>query len=209
MLLQWAPAGRGVHFFQYRAFACALGLWLCAAVPHARSTESPADLKPWPGDAAAPRFVLDDLTRQPVSLSDIDSEIVIVHFFATWCEPCRDELPALTRLVSRSAPAQLRVISISVAEVDIRVRRFVETMPVNFPVLLDRDRSVARSWGVSALPTSFVLDRNLTPHLVVERDYGWDGIDVATLRASIRDGRSAATENRKSKTQKINGGERQ
>ncbi len=56
----------------------------------------------------------------------------------------------------------------------MRVRNFVEKLPVNFPVLLDRDRSVAKAWNVSALPTTFILDRNLKPRLFVERDYDWD-----------------------------------
>jgi peroxiredoxin len=130
-------------------------------------------------------FSLDDLNRQPVSLADQRGEIVVVHFFATWCEPCRKELPALNRLVGRSDPRQLRVVTVSVAEVDVRVRNFVEKLPVNFPILLDRDRSVAKAWQVSALPTSFILDRNLQPRLFVERDYDWDRVDIRQLLKSI------------------------
>ena len=76
-------------------------------------------------------------------------------------------------------------MTISVAEVDIRVRNFVEKIPVRFPILLDRDRSVAKSWNVSALPTTFILDRNLTPRLFVERDYDWDRLDVGQLLKSF------------------------
>lgn len=110
---------------------------------------------------------------------------MVVHFFATWCEPCRDELPALNRLVARSDPAKLRVVTISVAEVDVRVRNFVEKLPVNFPVLLDRDRSVAKAWNVSALPTTFLLDRTLKPRLFVERDYDWDRLDIGEVLKSF------------------------
>jgi peroxiredoxin len=136
-------------------------------------------------DVEKPAFNLDDLNRRPVSLADYRSEIVVVHFFATWCEPCREELPALNRLVARSDPRQLRVVTISVAEVDVRVRNFAEKLPVNFPILLDRDRSVAKAWKVSALPTSFILDRDLKPRLFVERDYDWDRVDVPQLLKSI------------------------
>jgi peroxiredoxin len=136
-------------------------------------------------DTRKPVFNLDDLDRRVVSLADQRSEIVIVHFFATWCEPCRDELPALNRLVARTDPAKLRVLTISVAEVDVRVRNFVEKLPVNFPVLLDRDRSVAKSWNVSALPTTFILDRTLTARLFVERDYDWDRLDIRQVLKSF------------------------
>jgi peroxiredoxin len=136
-------------------------------------------------DTPKPLFNLDDLNRRPVSLADRHSEIVVVHFFATWCEPCREELPALNRLAERSDPAKLHVLAISVAEVDVRVRNFVEKLPVNFPVLLDRDRGVAKAWNVSALPTTFILDRTLKPRLVVERDYDWDRLDVDQILKSF------------------------
>jgi peroxiredoxin len=105
-----------------------------------------------------------------------------VHFFATWCEPCREELPALRRLVQRTDPNEFSALAISVAEPDSRVRTFIENLPVNFPVLLDRDRSVAKSWGVYALPTTFILDRELKPRLFVETDYDWDKFDITSAQ---------------------------
>jgi peroxiredoxin len=159
-----------------------LGLLAFAQLAHA-GDETPAEFARL--EAEKPAFSLDNLNLQPVSLADQRGELVVVHFFATWCEPCREELPALTRLVARSNPKQLRVVTISVAEVDVRVRNFVEKLPVNFPILLDRDRSVAKAWNVSALPTSFILDRDLKPRLFVERDYDWDRVDVPQLLKSI------------------------
>jgi len=101
---------------------------------------------------------------------------VLVHFFATWCEPCREELPALNRFLTRSPTAS--VVAISVAEVDPRVKRFFAATPVSFPVLLDRDRTIAKSWKISALPTTYVLDANMRPMLVVEADFAWDTVDI-------------------------------
>ncbi len=140
-----------------------------------------------PAQSSRPAFTLDDLNNIATALAGVRSDIVIVHFFATWCEPCRDELPALTRLVARSDPSRLTVLAISVAEVDVRVRTFIEKMPVNFPILLDRDRSVTKSWNVSALPTTFILDRHLKPRLFIERDYDWDRVDVNALLKAFHD----------------------
>ncbi len=145
---------------------------VCASEQEAEA----AELSAWHG-GSKPFFRLDDLSMARVALASQRADVVIVHFFATWCEPCRDELPALNRLVARSDPKRLRVLTISVAEVDVRVRTFVEKMPLDFPVLLDRDRSVTKAWKVSALPTSFILDCSLTPRLFVERDYEWDRFD--------------------------------
>ena len=92
---------------------------------------------------------------------------MLVHFFATWCEPCREELPALVAW-PRAPASTVTVLAIAVADVDPRVQRFFATMPVDFPVLLDRDRAVAKAWNVTTLPTTFVLDAELQPKLVVE-----------------------------------------
>jgi thiol-disulfide isomerase/thioredoxin len=115
-------------------------------------------LRSWHGSPRS-TFVLPASTGSDVALENERGHIVIVHFFASWCEPCREELPALS----------------------LRVQRFLETTSVGFPVLLDRERTVAREWGVSTLPTSFILDANLRPRLVVEADFAWDKVDSSKL----------------------------
>jgi peroxiredoxin len=144
-------------------------LWLHSA---ARA----AELMPVAGPAK-PDFSLQDLNGKNVPLKTFRGRTVLVHFFATWCEPCREELPALNRFLKRSA-SNASVVAISVAEVDPRVKRFFEAMPVHFPVLLDRDRAIAKSWKISTLPTTYVLDANLKPVLVVEADFAWDTVEL-------------------------------
>ncbi len=116
--------------------------------------------------------------------------VVLVHFFATWCEPCREELPALNRLAAR-ADGSVKVLAIAVADADRSVQRFFETTPVDFPVLLDRDRAVAKAWNVTTLPTTFVLDASLQPKLVVETDYAWDSLDPGSSPVRPRRTRAA------------------
>jgi peroxiredoxin len=128
---------------------------------------------------AKPLFTLSDVHGTEAALTAHRGRNVIVHFFATWCEPCREELPALSRLVARADDRKLSVLAISVAEPPIRVRRFLAETQVNFPVLLDQDRAVAKSWGVDTLPTTFILDADLKPRLAVEREYDWDKLDLA------------------------------
>ncbi len=189
-----APAGRGSHFssitsaiFGFSLALCA-GFACCSLAAKAAAIES-AKLTVWTG-GSKPAFVLDDLDKTKVSfgppaLETSSHEVVIVHFFATWCEPCREELPALRRLAERTDSRRLRVLTISVGEVDARVRNFADKFPMNFPILLDRDRTVARAWNVSGLPTTFVLDRDLRPRLFIERDYDWDQFDVPDFLKSL------------------------
>lgn len=135
------------------------------------------ELVPW--TQGEPRvFALDSLASEHISLSTYSGHVVLVHFFATWCEPCRPEMAALQRLATRFADQPVAIIAISAGETAARVRRFFEAEPVSFPILLDRDRAVSRAWNVSTLPTTFVLDRSLKPRLMVEGDHDWDGAEA-------------------------------
>jgi peroxiredoxin len=166
----------GSFRFVSLTIALAFLLWLHSA---ARATE----LTPG-GGPAKPDFSLQDLNGENVPLKTFKGRTVLVHFFATWCEPCREELPALNRFLERSA-SNASVVAISVAEVDPRVKRFFEAMPVNFPVLLDRDRAIAKSWKISTLPTTYVLDANMKPMLVVEADFAWDTVELESATGTL------------------------
>jgi peroxiredoxin len=131
-----------------------------------------------------PDFSLRDLDGKRVSLDGFRGRTLIVHFFATWCEPCRTELPALGRFLARSAD-RASVLAISVAEPDQRVKRFFGQTPASFPVLLDPDRHVAKSWNVDTLPTTYVLDADMKPALMIETEFAWDMIDAEQIDALL------------------------
>ena len=157
-------------------------LILSVAMWAAPSFASPRQLETWTGESQ-PRFSLPDLNGAAQALAERQGRVVLVHFFATWCEPCRAELASLTQLVAQHKPEDVSVLAVNVAEVPVRVRRFLDTAPVNFPVVLDTDRAVAKAWGVSGLPTTFVLDPNLATRLFVEGDLDWARADI---RAAIK-----------------------
>jgi thiol-disulfide isomerase/thioredoxin len=128
---------------------------------------------------AGPLFKLDDyLSGKPRALTDIRGKIVLLHFFATYCEPCRPEMASLNRFVAANADKPIAVFAVDVGEVDLRVRAFFEKEPVTFPVVLDRDRKIAKSWNVSALPTTIILNEKLEPRLMVEGDLDWSHPEV-------------------------------
>jgi peroxiredoxin len=172
-----APESRGAQFgptassFRFVSLTIALLYFLSPFL-----TARAAELAPV-GQPAKPDFSLQDLDGKNVLLKTFKGRMVLVHFFATWCEPCREELPALNRFLGRSG-SSASIVAISVAAVDPRVKRFFEQTPIDFPVLLDRDRAIAKSWKISALPTTYVVDANMKPILVVEADFAWDTVDV-------------------------------
>lgn len=111
--------------------------------------------------------------------------MVLLHFFATWCEPCVAEIASLQQLTSMTRDEPLAVVAIDVAEIDLKVRAFFQKNPVGFAVLLDRDRSVTRNWQVSALPSTIVLDPQLEPRLLVEGDLDWSRPDIVTTLKTL------------------------
>jgi peroxiredoxin len=150
------------------ALGCAL---LMLVLPAARGEQ----LAAW-RDAVVPPFSLPALDGATVDLAEQAGQLVIVHFFATWCAPCRDELASLERLAVAFAARPLRIIAIDVGEPGDRVRRFLEREKIaaRYPVLVDFDKQVMRAWGVEILPTTYVLDASLCPHWKVAGALDWD-----------------------------------
>ncbi len=102
---------------------------------------------------------------------------VLVNFWATWCEPCREEMPSLGRLAARWQAKGLTVLTVAVADNDKRVTEFLwETLPDKqiLPVLHDREQGISRAWGARMLPATVILDRR---HRIVAKGLGaidWD-----------------------------------
>lgn len=117
-------------------------------------------------------FALPAIEGPPRALADERGAPVLLHFFATWCEPCKPELRSLAAF-NKQRGGQVRILAVSVGDVPSRVRRFLEETPVNFPIVLDAGRSVARAWNIEGLPSTIVLDGNLTPRLAVTGDLDW------------------------------------
>jgi peroxiredoxin len=164
-----APEVRGTWLVSIAsALLCVLGV--AGSAPHALAAD--VQSQRWT-TGRQPMFTLPNTSGADVSLDSRHGQIVVVHFFATWCEPCREELPALNLFATR-ANGTVKVLVISI---DSSVRRFIEATPVDYPVLLDRDRVVAKAWKVSTLRTTFVLDADLRPRLVTETEFAWDKVD--------------------------------
>jgi len=160
--------------------SCLLALQEAARAETAQS----ASLQPWAG-GSHPNFSLKTLGGGTENLVNHANRIVVVHFFATWCEPCRREIGSLQDLSKRLPQDRFSIIGVDVAEVEIRVRRFFDSLPVTFPIALDRDGAVAKAWDVNMLPTTFVLGRDQSPRFYVQGDLDWNHPDIDRLLIAL------------------------
>lgn len=137
-----------MHFLCRTAVICLLA--------SAASALPAAELKPWTG-RQLPQFELRDIAARNHRLADYRGKVVLVNFWATWCEPCRDEMPSMDKLREMLSGRPFVVLAINVDEPESRVRKFLEKLPLGFPVLLDPGRGLTKAWNVRVLPASFVI----------------------------------------------------
>ena len=138
------------------ALLASLGRSVVLLVSLASFAADAQGLKPWAG-GATPSLALRDLEGRQHRLEDYRGKVVLVNFWATWCEPCREEMPAMQKLRAALAGRPFEVLAVNLAESEARIRRFTAETPIAFPVLLDRDGGVAKSWRARVLPVSFVI----------------------------------------------------
>jgi peroxiredoxin len=137
----------------------------------------------------APNFTLEDLSGKPVSLASFRGKPLVVDFWATWCEPCKVEIPWFEKLHDQYAGQGLEILGVSTDDLDRNdparlftekrdISDFVAKMRMNYPVLLGAD-SVEDRWQIDATPTTFFIDRTgrivasaigLTPRDEIEAD---------------------------------------
>jgi peroxiredoxin len=144
-----------VRMFRTRLMIVALLVGLCMLPAQGTTADGPSsgDTRLVAlADAAQPSFSLPSLDGPARELAQLRGQVVLLHFFATWCEPCRAEMASLRALQSRLAGAPFAIVPISVAEADGAVRRFFASESLPFAILLDRDRAVARAWNVQTHP---------------------------------------------------------
>jgi thiol-disulfide isomerase/thioredoxin len=118
------------------------------------------ELSIYQGDPAPPPLQLKDLGGKLRDLGDYKGKVVLLNYWATWCPPCREEMPSMWRLQNEFRGQPFRIIAVNMAETDAEVNTFLpDRMKRDFVVLMDRDGEALKRWKVFAFPTSFVLDK--------------------------------------------------
>lgn len=104
-------------------------------------------------------FTLADANGQVITLSDLRGQVVMINFWASWCAPCRQEMPLLEQIHQRYAPLGFTLLGINVEENPADGQAFLRERPVSFPVLYDPENGVSKLYDVVAMPSTVLIDR--------------------------------------------------
>lgn len=139
----------------------------------------------WKGPPAAPPIDLYTPGGEPFALSSLRGKVVLVNFWATWCEPCVTEMPSLQRVRDSFAPG-FEVLGVNYQEGPARIAAFVDKRGITFPIVRDTDGAVAKAWGARIFPASYLVDRAGHVRHVLIGGADWTGPKlVSTIRALL------------------------
>lgn len=131
-----------------------------------------------PDRPPAPDFQVLDIDGNPTRLSDYRGKVVVLNFWATWCPPCRDEMPAMQHAWEQVRDEDIVFLAVNIGETADEIFTFTGDYDVDFPLLMDQDSTIIQQWPIRGLPTTFVID---TEGRLVYRAIGgraWDAPQI-------------------------------
>lgn len=161
--------------------------------------QSDAGLQPVVRGSVAPEFELPPLAATdsgaaPLSLDTLRGRVVLVNFWATWCEPCESEMPAMERLYGALPHDGFELIAVAIDDEESTVQTFQDAYRLSFPIVLDLDQRVYQAYQTMGVPESLLIDRD---GRIVERYVGpreWDAPEyVERIRELIQGNRLAGS----------------
>lgn len=163
------------------------GLAVASVLAPARAADAPAGAihRRWPAGRPTPPIELPAWEGGPWRLADAKGQVVVVNFWASWCEPCRAELPSLELLAERHAKDRLQVVAVNFRETDGAIRRFLAQAPFSLPILRDSDGGVARAYQVRIFPTTVVFGRDGRAAFTVTGEVDWTGPEARQWIAPV------------------------
>ncbi|WP_075982179.1 thiol-disulfide oxidoreductase ResA [Bacillus massilinigeriensis] len=108
----------------------------------------------------APDFALVDMNGQKHKLSDYKGQGVFLNFWATWCKPCKNEMPYINNQYQKYKDQGVQVLAVDVGESDIVVKEYADNLNLSFPIVNDKDGQVMTAYGIDPLPITFLIDKD-------------------------------------------------
>jgi thiol-disulfide isomerase/thioredoxin len=153
-------------------------LTICLSLFSYPSIAASGLLKPYMGNLTENDLNLPDMQGKLHSLNDYKGNIVVVQFWATYCTPCRKEMPTMNKLIKKMQGKPFKIVTVNMGETRDEVADFIKQVPVDFPVLLDSDGSTVGKWKVFAAPANFILDKKGNIIFTLFGAIDWDSDDM-------------------------------
>lgn len=131
---------------------------------------------------AAPDFTLKNLEGQEIRLSELKGKGVVINFWATWCNPCKREMPLIEEQYQLVKDQNIEILAVNIAESHLAVSSFIDRLGVTFPVLLDSHRIVTQRYAVGALPSTFFINKD---GIVMDHFVGEMNESILTKRLAL------------------------
>ncbi len=155
---------------------------LCMAAGCSKRSTSPGE------GSVAPDFTVKDLSGSALRLSQLRGTVVLLNFWATWCPPCREEIPSLARLNALMAGKEFRMVTVSIDEAGGNaVESFFRMSGFHLPTLPDPDGRIANLYGVKGVPETFILDRNGVVRKKIVGPLDWDDPSVVSYLSELQE----------------------
>ncbi|MDR7304877.1 redoxin domain-containing protein [Rhodoferax saidenbachensis] len=176
-----------MHASRRTVLIAGLSAWTAAAPGGTQAAEPTAgfDVQPWPRGQAMPALPLVDQVGVHWKLADLRGRAVLLNFWASWCEPCRAEIPSLQALAEREAQ-RLAVITINLKESPDAVQRFVQGTGLQLPVVRDVQGDLAKAWGIRIYPSTVLIDPQGRAQSTMRGALDWVGPEGARLLAALQ-----------------------
>lgn len=137
-----------------------------------------AKLKPFKANQKTPALVLKDLKGNTHDLSQYENQVVLVQFWATYCTPCRTEMPSMNRLQKKLQGKPFKILAVDMGEEKAEVMAFVKQVKPEFTILLDPDGTSIQQWKVFAAPANFIIGKDGKIKYTLYGGVEWDSKEI-------------------------------
>ncbi len=129
----------------------------------------------------APDFTLSDLNGKTWKLSDLKGKVVFVNFWATWCPPCRQEMPSMQALYKEMASERFEMLAILQNDDPARAEKLARQLGITFPILVDPESKAAKAYGLTGVPETFIVDASGILREKFIGAYPWDSPQAKSM----------------------------